>query len=100
MKDLMTTILEMLPDQKQRETLLFINYAANRDAYPDIPHQRWDYLYGDKLEALEARYQQELKGRDVAVSAGIAAAQRERLEGSERDGYGMNTRGGQLVPGR
>lgn len=96
----MSTILGLLPDQRQREALLYINYSANRDAMPSVPYQRWEYIYGDRLDALEACYQQELKGRDVAVSAGIAAAQREHLEGSERDGYGMNTRGGQLVPGR
>jgi len=42
----------------------------------------------------------EVQKQSKAVSAGIATAQRERLEGGERDGYGMNTRGGELVPGR
>ena len=59
MNDLMTTILGMLPDQKMRDELIYINYAANREALSNVPYQRWDYIYGDKLEALEQRYQAE-----------------------------------------
>lgn len=45
--------------------LTYINYAANRDAAPQITPQSWKKVYGPEVDLMEERYQAE-KSKEAA----------------------------------
>lgn len=50
------------------DELMFINYAANRDAFPHISPERWKgHVDAETVDALESRYQSEKAAREQAA---------------------------------
>lgn len=45
------------------DELTYISYAHNREIAPHISPERWRKLYGQRTEAMEARYQKSRGGR-------------------------------------
>lgn len=51
-----------------RDTLTYINYAANRDMAPEVTPDKWKRIYGnDRVEQMEAWYQAERAMRKAAA---------------------------------
>lgn len=78
-------------------TLTYINYSANRDAFPEHTPKSWESIYGPDVAWMEERYQQEKAAKESAyVSAGI---DQNRRQWRDKPEYDLTTHGTPLEAG-
>jgi hypothetical protein len=80
------------------DRLTYINYAANRDSFPHLTPQSWKRIYGEAVDGMEARYQQEKQDSanryaDEMVKRDLLESRAE-IDSQEYDTFGMPLRSG------